>query len=438
MNVKSCLYSLGLALWIGVSYTLQAQSLPKNYQSLLADAETECIALRHHFHEHPELSNREFQTGAYIADYLKKLGLEVKHPIAKTGVVGLLKGGKPGPVIALRADIDALPITERTPISFASKVKSEYNGQPVGVMHACGHDAHASILLTTARLLKQMEKEVPGTIVFLFQPAEEGAPNNEEGGAPLMIKEGVLDNPAVSAVIGLHMNSALPSGMLTYKSGAAQAASDLFKITVTGKGSHGSMPWEGIDPIIISSQILLGLQTIVSRQEDLTKAPVVITVGSFHSGVRSNIIPEKAEMSGTIRSLDEKMRLGVHEKMKKTVAAIAASGGAQAEVVINKQTLVNFNDLGLTRQLVPALERVGGKENIKEVGWVTAAEDFSFFGEKVPTFFFGLGGLPKDRDPKEAGPHHTADFFLDETGFINGVNAFCQIIFEYAKSHRSR
>ncbi|MFM7838931.1 MAG: amidohydrolase, partial [Chitinophagaceae bacterium] len=267
---------------------------------MLADAETECIALRHHFHEHPELSNREFQTGAYIADYLKKLGLDVKHPIAKTGVVGLLKGGKPGPVIALRADIDALPITERTPISFASKVKSEYNGQPVGVMHACGHDAHTSILLTTARLLKQMEKEVPGTIVFLFQPAEEGAPNNEEGGAPLMIKEGVLDNPAVSAVIGLHMNSALPSGMLTYKSGAAQAASDLFKITVTGKGSHGSMPWEGIDPIIISAQILLGLQTIVSRQEDLTKAPVVITVGSFHSGVRSNIIPEKAEMSGTI------------------------------------------------------------------------------------------------------------------------------------------
>jgi amidohydrolase len=395
--------------------------------------ENDCISFRRHFHEFPELSNREFNTGKYIAETLRREGLEVKYPVAKTGVVAILRGGKPGPAIALRADIDALPIVERTPIPFASKVKSTYNGQEVGVMHACGHDAHTGILMATALALKKMQQDVPGTVVFLFQPAEEGAPNGEEGGAPLMIKEGALDDPKVSAVYGLHMASELPAGELTYKPGAAQASSDLFKITVKGKGSHGSMPWKGIDPIIISAQILQGLQTIVSRQEELTKAPVVITVGTMHSGVRSNIIPETAEMSGTIRSLDEEMREDVHKRMRQTVTSIAESAGASAEIEIKRQTLVNYNDPELTAKTVPSLIKAAGEENVKLSGWVTAAEDFSFYREKAPSFFFSLGGLPRDKKPAEAGPHHTPDFFLDESGFITGVKAFCQIVFDQGK-----
>lgn len=413
---------------------LCAQELPKNFTQLVKDAEPECINFRRHFHENPELSNREFKTGAYIAEYLKGLGLDVRYPVAKTGVVAVLKGGKPGPVVALRADIDALPIVERTPIPFASKVKSEYNGMSVGVMHACGHDAHTAILMATAKVMKQMQKDLPGTVVFLFQPAEEGAPNGEEGGAPLIIKEGGLDNPKVSAVFGLHMASGMKAGMLSYKPGAAQASSDLFKIIVKGKGSHGSMPWLGVDPIIVSAQILQGLQTIVSRSEDLTKAPVVITIGSMHSGVRSNIIPESAEMQGTIRCLDEAMRKDVHERMRRIVKSIAESAGTTAEIEINRQTLVNYNDLDLSRKMAPALERAAGSaDNVKVSGWTTAAEDFSFYGEKAPSFFFSLGGLPADKKPEQAGPHHTPDFYLDESGFVVGIRAFCEIVFANAK-----
>ncbi len=410
------------------------QELPKNFSDLLKKVEPEMIQWREHFHEFPELSNREFKTGALIADSLKSWGLEVKYPIAKTGVVAILKGGKPGAVIALRADIDALPIVERTPVSFASKVKSEYNGQPVGVMHACGHDAHTAILMATAKLLKQMQKDIPGTIVFIFQPAEEGAPNKEEGGAPLMIKEGTMDDPKVEAVFGLHMAASVPVGDLAYKIGAAQASSDLFKIVVHGKGSHGSMPWSGIDPIVVSAQIIEGLQNIVSRQSDLTKAPVVISVGSMHSGVRSNIIPETAEMNGTIRTLDAAMRLEVHERMKRTVKSIAESAGATAEIEIVTQTLVNYNDPVLAKKVLPALSKAAGIDNVFESHWTTAAEDFSFYGEKAPSFFFSLGGMPKGKDPKDVGQHHTADFYLDESGFIVGVKAFCNIIFEYAKA----
>lgn len=411
-----------------------AQELPKNFSDLLKKVEPEMIQWREHFHEFPELSNREFKTGAFIVDSLKSWGLEVKYPIAKTGVVAILKGGKPGAVIALRADIDALPIVERTPVSFASKIKSEYNGQQVGVMHACGHDAHTAILMATAKLLKQMQKDIPGTIVFLFQPAEEGTPNKEEGGAPLMIKDGAMDDPKVEAVFGLHMAAGFPVGELAYKIGAAQASSDLFKIVVHGKGSHGSMPWSGIDPIVVSAQIIEGLQNIVSRQSDLTKAPVVISVGSMHSGVRSNIIPEIAEMNGTIRTLDAAMRIEVHERMKRTVKSIAESAGATAEIEIVTQTLVNYNDPALAKKVLPALSKAAGLDNVFESNWTTAAEDFSFYGEKAPSFFFSLGGMPKGKDPKDVGQHHTADFYLDESGFIVGIKAFCNIIFEYAKA----
>ena len=414
--------------------SVQSQVLPKNFNDLTKQVEPNLIEWRRHFHEFPELSNREFNTGKYIAEYLKSIGLEVKYPVAKTGVVAILRGGKPGPNIGLRADIDALPVLERAPISFASKVKAEYNGQQVSVMHACGHDAHTAILMATAKTLKDMQKDVAGTVVFLFQPAEEGSPNNEEGGAPLLIKEGAMDNPKLDVVFGLHMAASLPAGMLAYKSGAAQASSDLFKIIVHGKGSHGAMPWGSVDPIVVSAQIIEGLQHIVSRQMDLTKAPLVITVGTINSGVRSNIIPETAEMTGTIRTLDSKMQVEVHERIKHTAKTIAESSGATADVTIDTKTLVTYNDPALVKKTLPSLIKAAGDENVSESTWVTGAEDFSFFAAKAPSFFFNLGGMPKGTDPRKAGPHHTPDFYLDESGFIVGVKAFCQLVFDYGKT----
>jgi amidohydrolase len=413
--------------------SVQSQVLPKNFNDLTKQVEPNLIEWRRHFHEFPELSNREFNTGKYIAEYLKSIGLEVKYPVAKTGVVAILRGGKPGPNIGLRADIDALPVLERAPISFASKVKAEYNGQQVSVMHACGHDAHTAILMATAKTLKDMQKDVAGTVVFLFQPAEEGSPNNEEGGAPLLIKEGAMDNPKLDVVFGLHMAASLPAGMLAYKSGAAQASSDLFKIIVHGKGSHGAMPWGSVDPIVVSAQIIEGLQHIVSRQSDLTKAPLVISIGSLHAGVRANIIPETAQMDGTIRSLDPIMRKETHEKIKQTANAIAAASGATVEVDIKTQTLVNYNDPALSKKAAISLSKVAGAENVFESNWTTAAEDFSFYGEKAPTFFFSLGGMEKGKKPTEVGGHHTPDFYLDESGFINGVKAFCNLVFDFKK-----
>ena len=414
-----------------VSLSASAQVMPKSFDAAVKAVEPELIDWRHHFHENPELSNREFKTGQFIADQMKALGLEVHYPIAKTGVVAILKGGKPGAVVALRADIDALPLTERTPVPFASKVTAEFNGRQVGVMHACGHDAHTAILMATAKVLKQMQKDLPGTVVFLFQPAEEGAPNQEEGGAPLMIKEGALDNPKVEATFGLHMAAGLPAGVLAYKSGAAQASSDLFTITVHGKGSHGALPWGAVDPIIVSAQILEGLQHIVSRESDLTKAPLVITVGQLHAGVRNNIIPETAVMGGTIRSLDADMRKAVHEKMRRVVKSIAESAGATADIEINTQTLVNYNDPALAKKSALLLAKATN-DPIVESNWVTAAEDFSFYGEKAPSFFFSLGGMPRGQSGTTFGGHHTPDFFLDESGFIVGVKAFCNLVFGYS------
>jgi amidohydrolase len=424
-----------LSLLVLVTLSSIAQDLPKNYASLLKEVEPELIAWRRHFHEFPELSNREVNTGKYIADFLKTLpNLEVRYPVAKTGVVAVLKGGKPGAVIALRADIDALPVYERVAIPFASKVTTEFNGQKVSVMHACGHDSHTAMLMATAKLLSTMQKEVPGTIVFLFQPAEEGAPENEEGGAPLMIKEGALDNPKVEAVFGIHISSQTPVGTIKYKSGAFMASSDWFTIKVNGKGSHGSQPWGGVDPIAASAQIIEGLQHIVSRQMDLTTAPLVITVGTINSGVRSNIIPETAEMTGTIRTLDSKMQEEVHERIKHTAKTIAQSSGATADVTIDTKTLVTYNDPALVKKTLPSLIKAAGDENVSESTWVTGAEDFSFFAAKAPSFFFNLGGMPKGTDPKKAGPHHTPDFYLDESGFIVGVKAFCQLVFDYSKT----
>ena len=427
--------TLLLALLIASSIVSKAQELPKNYNALLKEVEPQLISWRRHFHENPELSNREFNTGKYIAEFLKTLpNVEVKYPIAKTGVVAVLKGGKPGPVVALRADIDALPVFERTPVPFASKVTTEFNGQKVSVSHACGHDSHTAMLMATAKVLSALQKDVPGTVVFLFQPAEEGTPGNEEGGASLMIKEGALDNPKVEAVYGIHISSQTPVGTIKYKSGAFMASSDWFTIKVNGKGSHGSQPWGGVDPIAASAQIIEGLQHIVSRQMDLTTAPVVITVGTINSGVRSNIIPETAEMSGTIRTLDSKMQAEVHEKIKQTAKTIAASSGATADVNIETKTLVTYNDPALVKKTLPSLVKAAGEANVSESTWTTGAEDFSYYASKAPSFFFNVGALPKGTEPKNAGPHHTPDFYLDESGFIVGVKAFTQLVFDNAKT----
>lgn len=388
------------------------------------------IEWRRHLHQNPELGNREFKTMEYIANHLKSLGLEVKTGVAKTGVVALLKGGKPGPVVALRADIDGLPIKERVDVPYKSTVMADYLGQQVPVMHACGHDTHVAILMGTAEVLASMKKDVTGIVKFIFQPAEEGPPGTEEGGAPLMVKEGVMENPKVDAIFGLHISAGLEIGKIKYKSGSFMASSDWFTIKVKGKGAHGSAPWNGIDPIMISAQIINGLQTIVSRSEDLTKAPVVITVGKFNGGVRENIIPEEVSFSGTIRTLDAAMQKDVYEKIRRTASNIAEAFGATAEVVIDNKTLVTYNTPALVSSMIPSLQTAAGTENVSEGTWTTGAEDFSFFGEKAPAFFFNLGGMPKGAQPTG---HHTPDFVIDDSMLDVGVKAFCNIVFDYGK-----
>lgn len=391
------------------------------------------IEWRRYLHQHPELSNREYKTADYVAAHLKVLGLEVQTGIAKTGVVAILRGGKPGPVVALRADMDALPVLERVAIPFKSTVTADYLGQTVPVMHACGHDSHIAMLMGAAEVLASMKKDIPGIVKFIFQPAEEGPPGDEEGGAPLMVKEGVMDNPKVDAIFGIHIQSDIEIGKFQYKPGAFMASSDWFTIKVKGKQSHGSQPWKGIDPIVISTEIISALQTIVSRQSELTKAPVVITVGKFHSGVRPNIMPEEALLEGTIRTLDSKMQKETHERIRKTAIGIAETMGATAEVTIDTKTLVTYNDPALTQMMIPSLETAAGKENVTEREWVTGAEDFSFYGTKAPAFFFYMGGMPKGTDKSKAPPHHTPDFFIDDSRLDLGVKGFCQLVFDYAR-----
>lgn len=417
-----------------VPLTLNAQVNPKLQTKLDQQAneiEARVIEWRRNFHQNPELGNREFKTGAKIAEHLTSLGIRVQYPVAKTGVVGILEGGKPGPVIALRADMDALPVIERNSLAFASKEKTVFNGQETGVMHACGHDAHMAILMGVAEILAKNKSELKGTVKFLFQPAEEGPPRGEEGGAFLMIKEGVLENPKVDVIFGLHMLSLLPSGQLGYRSEGIMAAVDGLKIKVIGLGAHGASPWDSKDPIMIAGQILIGLQTIVSRQTDLTKAPAVITIGSFHSGNRGNIIPEIAELQGTIRSFDLNMQRELHEKIKRTAEKIAESAGAKAEVEIEIGSPVTYNDPKLTSMMAPSLQRTVGISNAKVVAPTTLAEDFSFFQEKVPGLFFFLGAYPAEMKLNNPPVHHTADFMIDEKSFVTGVKAMLNLTVDY-------
>jgi amidohydrolase len=411
--------------------TVVAAQVKEKIATAIDKIEPRCIAWRKDIHLHPELGNREFRTAKLVADHLRQLGIEVKEGVAKTGVVGILRGGKPGPCIALRADMDGLPIVENENLPNASKVKTEYNGQQVGVMHACGHDTHVAILMSVAEVLAGIKNDLKGTVKFIFQPSEEGPPEGEEGGGYLMVKEGVMDNPKVDAIFGLHIESAVEVGTIEYKSGAFMASSDWFHIKVKGKGSHGSQPWLGIDPITISAQIIEGLQTIVSRQSELTKAPVVITVGKINAGVRSNIIPEECVMDGTIRTLDSKMQEEVHERIRHTVTNIAEAGGATAEVSIDGKTLVTYNNPELVKKMLPSLQAAAGAQNVKEREWVTGAEDFSYYGTKAPAFFIYLGGMPKGNDPKLAPPHHTSAFFVDDAGMKTGIKLFCQLVTDY-------
>jgi amidohydrolase len=413
-----------------------------NYQAVISanadKIEQKVIDWRHDFHQNPELGNRETRTSAIIAKHLKSLGLEVKTGIAVTGVVGILTGDKPGPVIALRADMDALPVTEKTDVPFASKVKTTYNGMETGVMHACGHDAHVAILMGVAEILTGMKKDLKGTVVFIFQPAEEGAPKGEEGGAELMVKEGVLNNPKADVIFGLHMDAQLEVGKISYHPAGSMASAADLKITVKGKPSHGASPWYSVDPIVVSAQIINSLQTIVSRNVNLTENPVVVTIGSIHGGNRFNIISDQVEMLGTVRTFSDSDENLVYNRIRQIAEKTAESSGATAvvEVPYSVHYPVTFNNVALTTAMIPSLQKSAGVENVLLVPSRTGSEDFSFFAQKVPGLYFFIGGLPKRQDPKTSAPHHTANFFIDDSAFKTGVKAFCNLVFDYTEMNQ--
>ncbi|MGM1054985.1 MAG: amidohydrolase [Bacteroidota bacterium] len=410
-------------------FTSNAQQIDPEINLAAEELEQQVIEWRRDFHQNPELSNREFKTAEKIAAHLKSRGMEVQTGVAKTGVVGVLKGDNPGKVVALRADIDALPVTERNDLPFKSTVETEFLGAKTGVMHACGHDTHTAILMGVAEILSKNKDKINGTVKFIFQPAEEGPPPGEEGGASVMIKEGVLKNPDVDAIFGLHINSGTPVGTLRYKPEGTMAAVERFVINVTGKQTHGSAPWSGVDPILISAKIIDGLQTIISRESRLVDAPAVITVGKITSGVRFNIIPETAEMIGTVRTLDPAMKEMILRRMREMVPAIAEAFGGTATIEIQNNTAITFNDVELTAQMLPTLQKVAGPEKVELVKATTGGEDFSFFQEEIPGFYFFLGGQPLGTS--EAAPHHTPDFFIDESGMLLGVKVMSQLALDY-------
>ncbi len=397
----------------------------------IAAVESKVIEWRRDIHQYPELSNREFKTAEKIAAHLKSLGIEVQTGVAHTGVVGLLKGNRPGKVVALRADIDALPVTERNDLPFKSTVTSEYLDEEVGVMHACGHDTHIAILMGVAEVLSKNKDKIRGTVKFIFQPAEEGAPPGEEGGAELMVKEGVLENPKVDVIYGLHIGSYLPVGQIAYKPGGALAAAQRFVVDIKGKQTHGSAPWGGVDPILVAAKIVDGFQSIIRREMELTKEAAVITVGKISGGVRNNIIPESAELIGTIRTLDYDMQKQVNERMKEMASTIAKAYRAEATVEIAKGVPITYNDPSLTEASLPSLKEVAGEGNVHLIKAITGAEDFSFYQEKIPGFFFILGGKDPNAGPDDHFPHHTPDFKIDDSGLLLGVRAMTEIALDY-------
>jgi amidohydrolase len=417
---------LGSLFLFIITFNVQAQiDLNQEFKNI----EPKLIEWRRYLHEHPELSNREFQTAEFIANHLSELGLEVQTGIGKTGVVGILKGELPGKVIALRADIDALPVTERTDLTFKSTVETEFLGTKTGVMHACGHDAHTSMLMGVAEILSKHKEHIKGTIKFIFQPAEEGPPPGEEGGAKLMIKEGVLDQPKVDAIFGLHIATWEPTGTLAYKTKGLMAANERFEIKIKGKQTHGSTPWTGVDPILIATKLIDAFQTIISRESELTNEAAVISVGKINSGVRYNIIPETAELTGTIRTLDPKMKTHILKRMTELTEAIASAYGGEASIEFFNTSAITYNDPDLVQKMLPSLSKVVGESNVTLSKAITGAEDFSYFQEVIPGFYFFLGGQPNDKS--KIFPHHTPDFMINEDALIIGVKTLTQLSLDY-------
>ena len=408
----------------------QSSRLDAEVDRRAAQVEGKVVAWRRDIHAHPELSNRETRTADLVAQHLRSLGLEVRTGVAHTGVVGVLRGGRPGPVVALRADMDALPVTEEVDLPFASKVRATYNGQDVGVMHACGHDTHTAMLMVAAEVLAGMRRDLPGTVVFIFQPAEEGAPAGETGGAELMIAEGALENPKPDAIFGLHVLP-YPVGEIRYRPGAAMASSDALRIVVRGRQTHGAQPWAGIDPIVVAAQIVMGLQTITSRQVDITAAPAIVTIGAINGGVRYNIIPDSVVMIGTIRTFDAAVRRDIHERVRRTAESIAQSAGATALVAVDTGAPVTYNDPALTERMLPTLRQVAGATNVRLAQLLTPAEDFSRYQERIPGLFFFLGITPAGADPRTVAANHSPRFFVDEAALPLGVRALAHVAVDY-------
>ena len=415
---------------------LSAQKFDEQVNSLAVKYEKEMIELRHWFHQNAELSNREFKTAERIAEELKKIGLKPQTGVAKTGVVALLEGGKPGPVVALRADIDGLPVKERANLPWKSEMIGEYNGEKVPVMHACGHDTHVAILLATAKIMYDLKDQISGKIKFIFQPAEEGAPPGEEGGAELMVKEGVLLNPDVDAIFGLHIWSQFEAGQVYVRPEGIMAAVNEFRIDIEGVQTHGSTPWTGIDPIVTASQMINSIQTIVSRNMPLTEAAAVVTIGSIHGGVRSNIIPESLYMLGTIRTLDNKMKDLVLKRLVEIVEKVADANNAKAKVTFLVSYPITYNDESLYNEMLPSLKRVIGDDNVNFMKAVTGAEDFSYFQEKVPGMYFFIGGSKKGTDLSKVAPHHTPDFYVDDSAMITGLKSMSTLTLDYLESNK--
>jgi amidohydrolase len=410
------------------------QGLAVEIDSRAAAIESRLIAWRRDIHQHPELSNREARTAKLVAEHLQKLGMSVQTGVGHTGVVGVLQGARPGPVVALRADMDALPVEEEVDLPFASKVRTVYEEQDVGVMHACGHDAHTAILMSVAEIFAALRQQLRGTVKFIFQPAEEGPPRGEEGGAGLMIKQGVLENPAPEAIFGLHVIAGIESGKLAWRPGPTMASGDVIRITVHGRQTHGAFPWMGVDPVVVASQIVMGLQTIQSRQVDVTLEPSILTISCIHGGVRANIIPDSVKMVGTVRTFNEAMRHDLHRRIKTTAEMIAKSAGASAEVEIDATYGVTINDPALTERMAPTLRRVAGEGNVFMAPKLTGSEDFSKYQEKIPGLFFFVGVTPKGADPKRTAPNHSPHFYVDEAALLLGVRALAHLAVDYLEA----
>lgn len=426
--MKRSLLSLAVGIMACSTFSAHANI---NIDKEVKSVENKVIEWRRDIHKHPELGNRETRTAAIVAKHLKSLGMQVETDIAHTGVVGFLKGAKPGPTVMLRADMDALPVTEKADVPFKSTIVTKYMGEEVGVMHACGHDTHVAMLMGTAEVLAAVKNELHGNIMFVFQPAEEGAPEGEEGGAELMLKEGIFKKYKPEVAFGLHITSSLNSGKIGYRSGPVMASADSFDITVNGKQTHGSAPWNGVDPISTAAQIVTGMNHIVSRQIDITKEPAIVSFGKIDGGVRNNIIPDSVNMIGTIRNFDMDNREQIFSNIKTTATHIAMASGAKADVKINKGYPVTINNPDLTTQMLPTLKNVAGKDNVSEIPKITASEDFSFYAQEVPGLFFFLGGIPAGQDPAKAPYNHSPYFYVDESSFKVGTKALSQLAIDY-------